>query len=306
MAEELYYTSANRGLRPGSRGFCTVAYTRGMSPFTIRLLESLSGYRGAYAVHDPRAAVNPVAYSHYRTTLAGKNLSILSRVGDSGADHTNRTNKIAHHVVLSTRERVPGGPAWMAMQDGFLNDVWEGEPEEIGHPKAVPDGDSGGTFAAHWEELTGDAGWAGMLAYAFQARAAVPAYIVFEPGMQVLPLIAESLALLDVKQRWLVTFNTYFTTLPAGITCHWRCCVPDAACLREARRNPRATILDLTNMAGAPRDHRLVALARGQDAPEDPSPSTATSNFVILANRRQQAIRMKPEPRIPNGGQNDS
>ena len=104
MAQELIYTSAKRGLRPGTRGFCTVAYTRGMRPESIQLLESLSAYKGLYAAHDPRAMRSPVAFSHYRYKVAARNVSVLSRIGTTGADHTLRTNKVAHHVVLSNRE----------------------------------------------------------------------------------------------------------------------------------------------------------------------------------------------------------
>ena len=42
---ELFYTSAPRGLRPGSSGFCTVSMTSGMPPTLISRLESLSSYQ---------------------------------------------------------------------------------------------------------------------------------------------------------------------------------------------------------------------------------------------------------------------
>ena len=45
MALELVYTSAERGLRPGTSGFCTVAMTRGLPPALVPRLEALGGYR---------------------------------------------------------------------------------------------------------------------------------------------------------------------------------------------------------------------------------------------------------------------
>lgn len=45
MLQEIVYTSAPKGLRTGSSGFCTVAATEGMSLRMIQLLESLSSYR---------------------------------------------------------------------------------------------------------------------------------------------------------------------------------------------------------------------------------------------------------------------
>lgn len=295
MAEELFYTSAARGLRPGTRGFSTVAYTRGMPPTLIRLLESLSAYKGAYAVHDPRAAANPVAYSHYRYTLVGRTVHILSRVGDSGADHTNRSNKIAHHVVVSQRERPDAGPAWLARQEGFLEDVWTREPQILDEPRNVPEGNDEETFAATWQSVAGDAGWAGELAHAYLAHRSQPAYLVFEPGMPVLDLLREAMALLEPRLRWLVSFNTYFTTLPAGLTCAWRCCVPNSRVLQEAKRQRKSCIIDLT--APTPLDHEnpLIRCAReGGQRPDDPNEKRGR-DFVVMANRHRKSLRMRPE-----------
>jgi len=44
MAYELIYTSVPRGLKPGSRGFSTVAFTEGMPANYVQTCEGLSGY----------------------------------------------------------------------------------------------------------------------------------------------------------------------------------------------------------------------------------------------------------------------
>ena len=54
MSQELIYTSAPRGLRPGSRGFCTVMRTEGLPEPVVNRLEALSGYRHAFAPQTPR------------------------------------------------------------------------------------------------------------------------------------------------------------------------------------------------------------------------------------------------------------
>ena len=41
MALELIYTSAVRGLRAGTSGFCTVAMTKGLPPALVPRLEAL-------------------------------------------------------------------------------------------------------------------------------------------------------------------------------------------------------------------------------------------------------------------------
>ena len=166
MAQELLYTSARKGLRLGTRGYCTVAHTRGMPASTVRLLESLSAYKNAFPGHAPQASLNPVAISHHRAGIRGENVSILSRVGPSGRDHTNRDNKIAHHIVLGTGDRPSGGPAWLAAQPIFT-ERWEGPPTLIQAPKTIPHGDANAGVARAWEALTGDPGLGGVPAHMF-------------------------------------------------------------------------------------------------------------------------------------------
>ena len=61
---ELAYTSAQRGLRPGSGGFCSVMMTRGLAVPAVELLERLSNnYQVIYLPYDARARDNPVAFS---------------------------------------------------------------------------------------------------------------------------------------------------------------------------------------------------------------------------------------------------
>ncbi len=299
MADELIYTSASRGLRPGTRGFCTVAYTQGMRPESIRVLESLSAYKNIYAVHDARAELNPVLFCHYHYTLGGRSISLLSRIAPAVADHTQRSNKLAHHVVITKRERPAGGPAWLAMQDGFFLQHWDRDPQRIPTPKAIPEGDEESTFAAAWESMGFDPGWAGVLAHAFLARPTVPAYLVFEPGMETLPLLKDALALVGADKRWDVTFNTHFSSLPAGTTCCWRCCVPDTGALREARRNPRTLVIDLSNPTAPPTENALVTCAReGTPVPATPRrPTEGAQRFRPLANRNRSALRMGPVKR---------
>ena len=43
MSQEILYTSAKQGLKPGSRGFCTVVSTEGMDANLAERLESRSG-----------------------------------------------------------------------------------------------------------------------------------------------------------------------------------------------------------------------------------------------------------------------
>ncbi len=147
---------------------------------------------------------------------------MLSRIGPAGLDYSGRSNKYAHHVVLETSERPAGGPAWLLSQPGFVQTAWEGEPRVVPEGRRPPQGDRPAGVARAWQALTGDAGWAGVLAEAFLADPKRTAFLVFRPGMELLPLFVEAIALLPPPRRWDVEFSTYYTSLPQGVTCQWR------------------------------------------------------------------------------------
>lgn len=310
MARELVYTSAHRGLKPGTRGFCTVAHTNGMRTPLIRLLESLSAYKSPFAGQHVGDMDHPTAISHHRGFVSGESFSILSRVGYAGRDFTNRDNKLAYHLVLDPRERPPAGPAWLARQDGVLIDRWEKEPQIIPEHRTLPNGDlPANTVASHWEELTGDAGWAGALVREFTRNPAAVIYLIYEPGMEMLPLIEDVTAILPAPKRWLLTFNTFFTHLPAGLNCTVRCCLPDTAPLKDARATAGAVKMDLTQPMGEAPDNIYVRIARGEDvSPPQRNPvrrrkskdtdadkSKAAKDFVLLKNRTRKRLRMRPD-----------
>ena len=287
MAQELIYTSARRGLRPGTRGYCTVAFTQGMRPECIRVLESLSAYKNPSSGPRVNSGEPPISYSHYRYQLGGRSASILSRIGPAAADHTNRDNKIAHHVVLSPHERPAAGPGWLCAQPAFFTTSWSGEPQRIQMPKPVPDGVPGPGPATAWAQAAGDAGWAASLAYAFLARPSTTTYLIANPDTDTLALTAEAMNLLPNERRWQVTFNTYFTLLPAGTNCLWRWCLPAAACLREAPNNAQALLIDLTQPLPAPKENPLTDCARqGNPLPPPRRRSAAASD---PGRRRQHA-----------------
>lgn len=169
MSQELHYTSVPRGLKPGSRGFCTVGLTAHMPGPLVERLEALSGYQPVFPPHDPSAALNPIVFSHLRLTIGGKVMNVLSRIGPAGLDYSGRPNKYAHHVVLEGSERPEGGPAWLLSQTGFMQSEWDGEPREFSIGRVPPQGDRPAGLARAWQALTGDGGWAGVLAESFLA-----------------------------------------------------------------------------------------------------------------------------------------
>jgi len=250
VAFELIYTSVEKGIKPGSKGFCTVAFTDGMPANYIQIAESLSAYRNLYPPHDVNYPKNPVAFSHLSFVVGGRELHFVTRVSAFGSDYSGRNNKLAHSIILRNSEFLEQGPVSVMQSGGFFRESWDEEPHLFRTEKKV-------TVAAApvspqakaWQQATGDAGWAGFLAQAYLDEPNRSAYLVFNPGMDVLPLIAEAVALMPPEFRWKVTFNTYFISEVRGSTCAWRCVLPDSPLLSTARRSGD-TIIDLTAPLG--------------------------------------------------------
>src|SRR5262245_32009679 len=257
MSEELYYTSAPRGLKPGSQGFCTVAASAGMSSLLVDKLEKLSVYRHVLPPENPD---NPVGWSHTRVSAGNGVVSVLSRIGPAGLDYSGRGNMLAHHVVLDAGEISPAGPAWLLTQPGLLDRTFEGGPRHLSNPRRVPMGDQPAAVCKAWQQLTNDAGWAGVLAEAFEKDPSRPTYLVFNPGQELLPLLTEAIALLPPHKRWQVTFSTYYTE-GLGTTCVWRCVPKNSKEEKEARRS-KGLVLDLTGALGIAVGGPLVEQAR--------------------------------------------
>ena len=178
MTIELLYTSAAQGLKQGSRGFCTVVCTAGLPINLAQRLEALSGYRHLYQPGDQRADDNPICHSHIRLAVGGKTLSVLSRVGAYGVDYSQRTNKIAHHVVFDGP--VPEcGPAAVLAQSGIMRTNWDGECKTLQSGPEVSSIAVQPAPCKEWMRITGDAGWAGVVANAWLQPTGKPVWIVF-------------------------------------------------------------------------------------------------------------------------------
>ncbi len=296
MSQELHYTSAARGLRPGSRGFATVAATADLPEAISERLEGLSAYQAVYPPGDPSEALNPIAYVHVRLAVGGQVQDVLSRIGPAGLDYSGRPNKYAHHVIVEPEERPEGGPAWLLSQPGFLRDAWQGDPRTLAQGPKVPRGDRPPGIAEQWGILTGDAGWAGVLAESFLADPRRPVFIVFRPGMALLPLFVEAIALLPASRRWDVEFSTYLTTLPPGVSCTWRGVLEGSAGAKGARRLPNALIIDLGRLLGRATGGALVHFARTGERLDIPD-AAPTSSRGRRVPGRPPAITAGPPSR---------
>lgn len=305
MSQEIIYTSAPSGLKPGSRGFCTVVATRGMAKNLADHLEDLSGYRHLFT-GGATGGVNPVAYSHLKTTVGGRSYHILSRIGDAGLDYTQRTNKLAHHVALDPQELPPDGPAALLAAPGFMTSSWSGQPQVRDAGPAVPRVESLPAVCHAWQKLTGDAGWGGVLAAELAGDSRRPIVMIYRPGTDVLALIVESLALLPASKRRQATFSTYVTKLPPTIDCRWRCYVEGTPEADSAVRQAGALIIDLRKPLGSSQASPYVDAARTGKPPRVAAPSVPANAVAAAADDALLAALMedddvRPMEKVPTG-----
>ena len=256
MALELVYTSAVQGLRPGTSGFCTVAMTKGMPPALVPRLEALGGYRAG------PSGDGPIAHCFWRVETASGIAHVLSVVGPASPDHTARTNKIATYLVLAPNELAVAGPAALLALPGLLRREWGAAPAWIEQPVRVPQaGEPAPSPCTAWQAVTGDAGWAGVLASGFLRDQSKPIHVIYGPDVDPLPLVGEAMRLLPDWARWRATFSTYFLQPVAGTPCAWRFCL-DGTPAAEAARQSKGLVIDLSRISGQAPDSRFSRMAR--------------------------------------------
>lgn len=291
MPHELIYTSSPRGLKAGATGYCTVAHTPNLPTDLANQLEGISHYRHLQVGATASESANPVAYAHSVLTTGYTVHHVVSRVADSGLDHSGRSNFLAHHVAFGTDSLPDAGPAWLCGQRFFVM-KWDRAAGLIPDDRSIPSGHPNPKTCHEWKRLTGDAGWGGVLAAA--TNAAEPATIIFEPGQDVLALIAESMALLPTEARWNVTFNTYFTGSAVRTTCQWRCVVANSVEAKEALTARRGAILRLDQpMGGVPSGPLVEAGRTGIVAL--PTPLRRAAPAAVRTTRRPVEEEL-PEP----------
>ena len=233
-----------------------------MSAPLVTALEALSGYRPIYPAGESGERKNPIVWAHVGVQTAGKSWRILSRISDFGLDFSQRGNKLAHHVALEPGEQVACGPAALLMRRGFMETTWSGPPRVLPADKTIADEPHPPKVCSAWKRLTGDAGWGGTIAEGLMNQPDRPIYLEFAPGVELLPLIDEAIALLPIERRWGATFSTYYTSLPPGTACTLRCVVSGSPEADQGRSLPRALYLNLNEKLPPAAGGTLVELAR--------------------------------------------
>ena len=305
MMQEIVFTSARRGLRSGSTGFCTVRSTRGMPGNLAQLLERLTGYAHAFDAYGSEASWNPVSYAHYVARLGGQRFHILSRISNAPLDHTNRSNKLAHLLTTDSAAlalELSEGPASESLQIPWVT-AWSSDSE----PSVLPDdrqltlpmaAQARTGVCEAWKEATGDAGWAAILAsYAADSQTPLQIILPRDVGTRsehwTLRLVNEALSLLPPESRWDVSYGTFFTgNLPVSISCQWQFVLDGTDLAKKARLDPRSRTIDLPAILEkklpAPKNDLTVFAQTGG------RPWSQEAEAVLVARRRKRELERTP------------
>ncbi|MDB4392007.1 hypothetical protein N9006_01515, partial [bacterium] len=287
MSQELIFTSARKGLKLGSSGFCTVASTPGMPANLARVLEGLSGYRHLHAPGTPDSKFNPNVFSNVKVKVGGRSFNVLSRISDADLDYSRRSNKIAHHFAIDNSGSIQQGPSSLLKNESQFVGVWDQEPKHLDSRIPV------GVFTpprscSTWKSVAGDAGWAGDVIEAVQKKKTV--YLIVNPSTPTLELMDEMITLLPLQQQWDFTFSTFYTKTPGNVECSVRCVMQDSPEVATARRSQSNVVLDLTKHLGLS-SSGLADQARNGQLIEKKKP-------VFSTNTPKNTVQSAPPPTI--------
>jgi hypothetical protein len=131
MPHQLIYTSAPRGLQAGRSGYCTVARSRDLRERLILPIEQYSNYTHLVLPGQEATVRNPTIHLYRKHAISGKEYRILSRIVDAGADHTGRSNFVAHHLIFEDGWRGLPSPAVILRYWRGWKERWDGDPTYI-------------------------------------------------------------------------------------------------------------------------------------------------------------------------------
>ena len=209
MAQQLIFTSTPQGLEPGRSGYCTVARHKDLRQRLVRELERLSVYDFGQQIGG-----NRVDISVYRKiALGSEEFFVLTKICDAGMDYTNRTNYLAHHLILDGFEIATcPSPAEIFLNWNGWKRKWEEGPRYLtpGEEVTLTGFKSTGLVPCkNWLSFTNDPGNAAVL-----VSPGVVKPIVLEnapaKAEHLMQLFAESSALLKISlDAWDYSFTTF-------------------------------------------------------------------------------------------------
>ncbi len=209
MAQQLIFTSTPQGLEPGRTGYCTVARHKDLRHRLVRELERLSVYDFGQQVSGSRVDIS----TFRKITLGSEEFYVLTKICDAGLDYTNRTNYLAHHLVLDGFEiaHCPS-PAEIFLNWNGWKSKWEEGPRYLtpGEEITLTGYKSSGLVPCkNWLSFTNDPGNAATLVSPGVIKPVVLENVPAK-SEHLLQLFAESSALLKLSlDAWDYSFTTF-------------------------------------------------------------------------------------------------
>ncbi len=254
MAEELWFVYSERTLQDGKSGPRIVAHTERVTDALARLMVRLSEY--------PASAFPQPVYSHVIVRSGGHEYSILTKLFPLCQETRGGLDYFAQHFLFSTQDRPKGGPAYLFGQPSVFLTSWDGRSGKLPYRKNIPDGEDPPVRCDRWQDIAGDAGWAGVLLRHIDQGKTEPIFLIAEMDVPVIHLLREALAHLAPPQRWELTFSTHERPLPNKVRCQLQVVQPWPGKEAELRKQGDPLIIDLTKPRPCHVVHELVQLTR--------------------------------------------
>ncbi len=313
MPYELIFTSAQRGVDIGRSGYCTVAHTREMSQDLILALEKASAYH--HVGSGPGS--NPTVYCYRMLEIRGETFFVISQIRDAGLDYTNRSNYLAHHLVLDSREieNLPSPAAILLHWDGWITD-WGNKQPGLLQPTRFTQSNLNQLpkqqgRAQTWEAKTHNAAnAAGLMEYPPSQPISWMCNVGEEKEM--VQLFAEALQLADPTgqsfiEAWSYTFTTFLQQGDSPEQFVWRGVVPGTPAFQLAQQSgqPPLSLTQLQDPGNARSEFAKTGRPQAQvektrevprPAPTD-SPAVAGSDPAISPLQPQTSARKKRRKR---------
>jgi hypothetical protein len=214
--KQLIFTSSPIGLEPGRSGYCTVARSQDLSKKEIREIERLSVLDYSISKSSP-----PTIHSFRIVQTKSSFFYLLSRIKSCGIDYSNRTNYIAHHLILEPEsiKNLPSPSEIFQFWEGW-KDNWEEPPKYLhddllsGLSKLNPENQSS---CNSWQIWTGDSK---------NAKIPLKGHSIFRTQKneedKLINLFSESCSSLDQKENsWNYTFTTFLQPTDDSVDFIW-------------------------------------------------------------------------------------
>jgi hypothetical protein len=278
VADQIIFTSAVRGIKPGASGYCTVLRSPGIRAALEQALEKISVFE------HTKCNRGRVTYSYRQIEIRDTTYYALSRISDADKDYTGRTNFLAHHLVFQKEEIPDLSPADILLNWSGWCQQWKGEPREepvdVQSLQQIP---AIKPPVRIWKEQAIGADGAIKLASDTQSAFILRSQECTDSSL--LQLLAEALSVRakfnqSYKHSWTTTFSVGLAAVGSAKTFKWL-----ALRATDDHALPKAgTVIDLdTTLPGSTTaNEELSAIAREGEFRPAPKPIPLSSEKSVI------------------------